>query len=394
MRVRIALEALPTPEKGIVGGVSDEARVPQGLRTAGAWSWRLLLIAGVIAVVIWLVIQFKLIVIPLLIAILLSALLVPFSSFLQRHRWPKWLAITASMLGALALVGGLVTLVVFQIRGGWSALVDATLTAVDDISAWLAAPPFNLELSDMRGIVVDWWAEFSHDTGTLWAGALSVGTTTGHVLAGLLLTLFATLFFLIDGPRIWRWFLALFPRRARERTDAAARAGWTTLSTFARIQIFVAAVDAVGIGLGAWILGLFYGGFPLVIPIAVVVFLASFIPIVGALFSGALAVFVALVYLGPVPAVIMLAIVLLVQQVEGHVLQPLVMGTAVKVHPLAVVFAVAAGSLIAGIPGALFAVPLVAVVNAIGRSLVERPQRAPIAQGEDSPGETAGGGAE
>lgn len=373
--------------------VGEDARVPQGLRTAGGWSWRILAIVGVAAVFIWLVIQFKLVVIPFLIAILLAALLIPFSSFLQRHRWPKWVAITASMLGAIALVGGLVTLVVFQVRGGWNALVAATLTALDDIGGWLSAPPFNLEFSEVRQTILDWWAEFSHDTGSIWAGALSVGTTTGHVLAGVLLTLFATLFLLIDGPGIWRWFLRLFPRRARARTDAAAHTGWTTLTTFARIQIFVAAVDAVGIGLGAWILGLFYGGFPLVIPIAVVVFLASFIPIVGALVSGALAVFVALVYLGPIPAIIMLGIVLLVQQVEGHVLQPLVMGTAVKVHPLAVVFAVAAGSLIAGIPGALFAVPLVAVVNAIARSLAERADQPPAEVEENGPGDMAEGGA-
>src|SRR5690606_16498599 len=124
-----------------------------------------------------------------------------------------------------------------------------------------------------------------------------------------------------------------------------------------KVQIFVAFIDAVGIGLGAWILGLFFGGFPLVIPIAIAVFLGSFIPVVGAVLTGAIAVFVALVYLGIWPAVIMLGIVLLVQQVEGHVLQPLVMGTAVKVHPLAVVFAVAAGGFLAGIAGALFAVP-------------------------------------
>ena len=125
----------------------------------------------------------------------------------------------------------------------------------------------------------------------------------------------------------------------------------------------VAAVDATGIGLGAWILGLVFGGFPLVIPIAIAVFLGSFIPVVGALLTGTIAVFVALVYLGPLPAVLMLGIVLLVQQVEGHILQPLVMGSAVKVHPLAVVFAVAAGSFLAGIPGALFAVPVIATLN-------------------------------
>ncbi len=372
--------------------MDDDESVPRGLRIAAAWSWRVLLVVAVVAVVVWLVIQFRLVVIPLLVAILLAALLVPFSSWLQRRRWPKWAAVTASMVGALALVGGLVTLVVFQIRGGWNDLVAATLVALDDAGGWLAGPPFNLELGDVRQAILDWWAAFSHDTSTIWSGALSVGSTAGHVLAGLLLALFATLFLLIDGARIWRWFLGLFPRRARPRTDAAARAGWTTLTTFARIQIFVAAVDAVGIGLGAWILGLFYGGFPLVIPIAVVVFLASFIPIIGALVSGALAVFVALVYLGPVPAIIMLAIVVLVQQIEGHVLQPLVMGTAVRIHPLAVVFAVAAGSLIAGIPGALFAVPLVAVANVVIRRLAGGTQEAPPAEGQNGAARIAEGG--
>jgi predicted PurR-regulated permease PerM len=367
--------------------------VPKGLRTAASWSWRILVLIGVVAVGIWLIIQFRIVVIPFLIAVLLAALLVPFSHWLQRRRWPKWAAVAASMLGALALVGGLVTLVVFQIRGGWNDLVSATVSAIDNFGGWLAGPPFNLELTDLRQTILDAWATLSHDTTTLWAGALSVGSTAGHVLAGLLLTLFATLFLLIDGGRIWRWFLSLFPKRARAKADDAARAGWTTLTTFARIQIFVAAVDAVGIGLGAWILGLFYGGFPLVIPIAVVVFLASFIPIVGALFSGTLAVFVALVYLGPIPAVIMLAIVLLVQQVEGHVLQPLVMGSAVKVHPLAVVFGVAAGALIAGIPGALFAVPIIAVVNVMIRRLAAGAQGPAVALEEDGAAETAEGDA-
>ncbi len=371
----------------------DDARVPQGLRTAASWSWRILAIVGVAAVIIWLVIQFKLVVIPFLIAILLSALLVPFSLWLQRHRWPKWASVLVAMVGALALIGGLVTLVVFQIRGGWNDLVAATLQAIDDVGSWASGPPFFVDVAGLRETVLAWWETFTHDTGPIWSGVLSVGSTAGHVLAGLLLTLFATLFLIIDGPRIWRWALKLIPKRARPRADDAARAGWTTLTTFARIQIFVAAVDAVGIGLGAWILGLFYGGFPLVIPIAVVVFLASFIPIVGALVSGTLAVFVALVYLGPIPAVIMLAIVLLVQQVEGHVLQPLVMGTAVKVHPLAVVFGVAAGSLIAGIPGALFAVPLIAVANVIIRRLAGSAQEPPPAVEDDGGSEPAKGNA-
>jgi predicted PurR-regulated permease PerM len=182
------------------------------------------------------------------------------------------------------------------------------------------------------------------------------------VLTGTLLTLFATLFIVIDGRGIWSWIVRLFPRRARVAVHGAGDAGWLTLTTFVKVQIFVAFVDAVGIGIGAVILQL-----PLAIPIAIAVFLASFIPVVGAVVTGILAVFVALVYHGPVIALIMLGVVLLVQQVEGHVLQPLVMGSAVRVHPLAVVFSVAAGSFVAGIPGALFAVPLVATLNVIVR---------------------------
>lgn len=337
--------------------------VPRGLRIAAAFSWRLLLVGGLIAVLVFLVIQFRYIIIPLLVALLLSALLVPFSQWLQRHRWPKWLAVTVTMLGTIGIVGGLITLVVLEVRRGYPRLQEATLTAFDDFRAWLLDGPFHIDAGEFNTWVEQIWEMIQRDSSGLWSGVLSFGSTAGHVLAGTLLALFATLFFLIDGRGIWQWILRLFPKRARPAFGGAGEAGWITLTTFVKVQIFVAFVDAVGIGVGAWILGLFFGGFPLVLPIAVAVFLGSFIPIVGALVTGALAVFVALVYLGPIPAIIMLGIVLLVQQIEGHVLQPLVMGTAVKIHPLAVVIAVASGGFIAGIPGALFAVPLVAVAN-------------------------------
>ena len=349
--------------------------VPQGLRTAAGWSWRLLVIGGVLAVLIVLIIAFRVVVIPFLISLLLASVLIPFSEWLQRHRWPRWLAILVAFLGALAVIGGLVALVVWQVRGGFAELRDKTIEATNDIAAWLAGPPFHYELGDISDRIAEWWGMFQQDE-AFWDRVLALGSTAGHVGAGLLLTLFATLFLLIDGPGIWRWVLSLFPRRARPVVVGAAGAGWTTLSTFTRVQVFVAFVDAVGIGLGAWILGLFFGGFPLVIPLAIAVFLGAFIPFVGALLTGAFAVLVALVYLGPIPAIIMLGIVLLVQQIEGHVLQPLVLGTAVKVHPLAVVFGVSAGALIAGIPGALFAVPLMAVTNSVVRFIASGAWRA------------------
>ncbi len=324
---------------------------------------------GVIGVLIFLVIQFRYIVVPFLVAILLGALLVPFVNLLRRHRWPKWLAIAVAMLGTLGIVTGLVFLVVAQVRAGYPSLQEKTIAAYEDLVVWLAGPPFDLSGDDLNAFIAQIIESIQRDSSAVWSGVLSVGSTAGHVLAGILLALFATLFILIDGRGIWNWVVRLFPKRARTAVSGSGEAGWVTLTTFVKVQVFVAFVDAVGIGLGAWILGLFYGGFPLVIPIAVAVFLGAFIPVVGALLTGTLAVFVALVYLGPIPAIIMLGIVLLVQQVEGHVLQPLVLGTAVKVHPLAVVFAVAAGGFTAGIAGALFAVPLVAVVNVMVKYL-------------------------
>jgi len=351
-----------TTARTAVSARADETVAP-GMRIAAAWSWRVLVVAGVVALVGYLIVALHIVVIPFLIAVVLSALLVPFKNLLVRHRWPRWLAVAVNEVGVLVIVAGLVTLIVWQVKNGFPDLEKATVSRLDDLRALLAAPPFNLSTTDINSYLEDAWAAIQKDSSGILSGALSIGSTAGHVLAGVLITLFSTLFILIDGAGIWAWIVRLFPKRARPAVRGAGEAGWTTLANFVRVQIFVAAVDAVGIGLGAFILGIFTSGFPLVLPIAIVVFLGSFIPVVGAVLTGAVAVFVALVYLGPVPALVMLGIVILVHEVENHVLQPFIMGTAVKVHPLAVVLAVAAGGFIAGIPGAFFAVPLVAVLN-------------------------------
>jgi putative heme transporter len=344
-----------------VSSARDDA-VPQGVRIAAAWSWRVLAILAVIAVLVFIIIQLRLIVIPLLVSTLLAALLVPFVQFLRRHRWPKWLAVTLAELGLIGIVTALVFLVVAQVRAGFPDLQVQSVAAWEQFKQFLLESPLHLTDAQITQYADQIWSSVQQDSQVWVSGALSVGSSAGHFLAGLLLTLFTTRFILIDGHGMWAWTVRLFPRRARVAVDRSGRVGWTTLTSFVRVQIFVAAIDAVGIGVGALILGL-----PLAIPIAVAVFLGSFIPIVGAVATGVLAVFVALIYKDVVIALIMLAIVLLVQQVEGHVLQPLVMGSAVKVHPVAVVFAVAGGSFLAGIPGALFAVPVVAVLNVMIR---------------------------
>lgn len=333
--------------------------VPVGMRIAGAWAWRLLAIFAVIGVLIFLIIQLRIIIIPVLVAVILAALLVPFCNWLQRRlRFPKWLAVTVSELGLIAVVSGMIVLVVTEIRREFGSLQRRTVRRYEELREFVVELPFEIESADVDRYLLGLVETLQEDTEVLFAGALSVGTTAGQILAGVLIALFTTLFFLIDGHTIWQWVVRLFPQRARTALSGSGAAGWITLTTFVKVQIFVAAVDAIGIGLGVFFLGL-----PLAIPIGVAVFLGAFIPVIGAVVTGALAVFVALVYEGPVWALIMLAIVLGVQQFEGNVLQPLVMGTAVRVHPLAVVLAVTAGGIVAGIPGAFFAVPLVALLN-------------------------------
>jgi predicted PurR-regulated permease PerM len=354
-----------------------ESSIPLGVEIAGAWSWRILAVAGVAIVFGLVIIQLQLIVIPFMIAVLVAALLVPLVQLLVRHRWPKGLAVAVTMIVTLGVLSGLIVLIVTQIRSDFPDLQARSVAAFEDFRAFLR-DTWNINNSEFNDYIDQGWDAIQTDSRALVSGAVSLGSTAGHVLTGALLTLFATLFILIDGGGIWNWIVGVFPRKARLAVDGSGRAGWLTLTTFVKVQIFVAAIDATGIGLGAWVLGLFYGGFPLLIPIAVAVFLGSFIPVVGAVVTGAIAIFVALIYLGPLPALIMLGIVLLVQQVEGHILQPLVMGSAVKIHPLAVVFAVAAGSFVAGIPGALFAVPVVAVLNVMVTYVASGKWRSPV----------------
>lgn len=338
----------------------SSAAVPRSLRVATAYAWRMLVLAAAAGLIIWIVIQLKLLVIPLLIAILISALLWPAFTFMLRHRVPRWLAIVLSMIGTLAIVGGLLWLAIWQITRQWASVQARTVGAVDELRQYLIDGPLHLTSQQIDDGLAQAFDFVQQQASLLWSGALAVGTTLGHVATGILLTLFILLCVLADGGGIWRWTTRLFPVAARPAVDGAGRAGWLTVVNYARTQLLVATIDAIGIGAAAFFLGV-----PLAIPIGVLVFLGAFVPIVGAVVTGSVAVFLALVYNSPLNALAMLAAVLAVQQIEGHILQPLLMGSAVKVHPLAVVLVVAGGALIAGIPGALFAVPLAAFINVV-----------------------------
>jgi putative heme transporter len=352
-----------------------EEAIPVPVEIAGQWAWRILAIAAVLILFGLLIINVREIVVPFMIAILISALLVPFKAFLIRHHWPRWLAVLVALVLALVIIGGLIFVVVLEVRHGFPDLEKQSIKAYSNFQSFLAAPPFNIDKAQYTKYV-DQIASAVQQSGALTSGAGTVAKTAGSIVTGLLLTIFATVFLVLDGKRVWSWVVRLFPRRARAALAGAGNSGWHTLTVFIRVQLFVAAVDAVVIGVGAWLLGL-----PLALPIAIIVFLASFVPIVGAVVSGALAVVIALVYDSPFTALIMLIIVLGTHILEGNFLHPFITGGAVKVHPLAVVFAVAAGSFVAGIPGALFAVPLVAVANVMILYLVRGSWRGGVSPG-------------
>lgn len=352
----------PAPEVAPVPGrVSVGDSLPRSVQLSAAWSWRLLAIAAASAAVLWLLAFFKVIAVAVAIALLLTVLLTPVQRWLQaRVRFSRVAASATAVLGLLAVVGGLLTLAGSSIINGFADLADQAVAGIDKLISWLSDGPLQLSASQIEAYRSQASASLSENASSLLSGALSVTTTIGHVATGTLIALFCTFFFLLDGGRIWDWLVGLVPRVARERTHEAGRRGLFALGGYTRTQILVALVDATGIGIGAAILQV-----PLVLPLATLVFIGSFIPIVGALVSGSVAILVALVAHGPVVALLMLGVVLLVQQIEGHVLQPLLMGHAVSLHPVAVLLAVAAGSMAAGIVGALFAVPVAAVLNTV-----------------------------
>ncbi|QHC59965.1 AI-2E family transporter [Rathayibacter sp. VKM Ac-2760] len=348
--------AAPTPPAERAAEHSD---VSPGMRIAAAWGWRVLAVAALLWLVVKLVALVPVVVVPVLIALLVTALLTPLRDRLERWRLPRPLAVLVSILALLLALVGLIALVVVQSRAGFGGVGQRALDAVDDVEAWLQGPPLgftDVQLGDWAQKAVQW---ADTQASTIASGALAVGSQVAEVFAGTLLTLFSLIFLLLDGRRIWTWIVRLMPVAARRPLDTGAAAGWRTLSQFVRAQLGVAAINAIGIGIGALALQL-----PLVVPIAIVVFLGSFVPFLGAIVTGALAAVVALLFSGPVAALIMIGVVIVVHLVEGHVLQPLILGSAVKVHPLAVVLGVATGLEVAGLAGALFAVPVIATLNA------------------------------
>ncbi|WP_233542868.1 AI-2E family transporter [Kocuria tytonis] len=337
------------------------------VRIAAAWSWRILLIIAGVGVVGWLLSHVTTVLIPVLLAALLAGLLFPAVRWLRSKGFPAALAAITVEIGLILLVLGLLALAGQQMIVGFTQLSSSAVAGFQKLVGMLEDSPLHLSTDNITQWISELGNTLQDNTGTILSSAMTFGSTAGNIATGTIIMLFVLLFFLMDGENIWLFLVKLFPRRARAAVNGAGRKGWISLAQYVRIQVFVAFVDAVGIGLGAFLLSV-----PLALPIGVLVFLASFIPIVGAVATGIVAVLVGLVAVGPAAALGMLIVVLFVQQIESNVLQPLVMGKAVALHPVAVFLAVASGSVLFGIVGALFSVPVLAVLNTIVRYLSSR----------------------
>lgn len=346
---------------------ADAVRVPVVLAGAAAWCWRILVILGAFIALFELLGRLMLLVVPFAAALLTAALLDPLASRLRQAGFGRGLATLVTVLVTLALLGTVGYYVVNRAIADYPQLADQATHVVKQTEDVLRRRPFNINSASIDNIGATITNALNKHKAQVASGVVDAGRRAAEVLTGVLLWLFLTVMFLLDGAGMWDWIVRLFPRAAEERVRGAGRRAWQTLSGYITGQFLVALFHALAIGITLVILRS-----PLVAPLALLVFIGSFIPIVGAVVAGGIAVLVTLVAGGTVKALVLLIVLVVENQVEGHVLQPFVVGRYVRLHPVAIAVSLTAGALLLGITGAIFSVPLVAAINAAVRFLAGR----------------------
>ena len=375
----------------------DDAAVAPLIRKTAAWAWRLLVVLAAFIAVLWVLQKLEIIVVPVLLALMLSALLVPPVDWMDRRGLPRGAAVALVVLGGFAFLGGTLTFVVSQFIVGLPDLTEQVTRSIESTRRWLIHGPAHLRSEQIENAGNAAIQALHNNQAKLTSGALSTAATLTEVITAAVLVLFTLIFFLYGGRNIWQYVVKIFPVDVRERVLDAGRAGYGSLIGYVRATFLVALTDAAGVGAGLAIMGV-----PLALPLASLVFLGAFIPLVGAVIAGFLAVIVALLAKGIVYALATLGLLILINQIEAHLLQPLVMGRAVSIHPLAVVLAISTGGVVAGIVGALLAVPTVAFFNnaiqvllaedpaAEAEQQIQQPRDAPIMQAKSDSAEDGG----
>ena len=337
---------------------AEHNRVPGWLQSGAAWSWRLLVLALAIYLITRVLGVLYIVVVPCIAALLLTALLQPLADRLRRAGLPRLAATWATLLIAAAVLGGLGMLVATRVSADYPTLVAEARHTTTQVESWLSGPPFHVKNSNVQKFLNDIPGYLSKHKSLVEGTVVTGGKIAAEFFGGLVLTLFVTFFLIKDGERIWTWLLGALRAESAERVNRAGHAAWLAVVYYMRGTVAVAAIHAIVIGLVLWIMGV-----PLALPLAVLVFLAAFVPLVGLLVAGALAIVVTLATKGWVDAVILLGILIVEDQLEAHLLQPQVVGRVIRLHPLAVILSLAAGGVLAGIAGAVVAVPIVAVIT-------------------------------
>jgi len=334
--------------------------VPWSLRVAAESTWRLLLLGIALYVVFRVVDMLRLVAFAVVAALLISALLEPTVSWLRRLGVPRSVAAAATFLSGLAGIGLVGWFVVWQVTTNLSSVTDQAQLGVNKLRDWLVDGPLHLTQQQINDFAKQISAAIGTNSEQITSAGFTGVTIAVEVLTGVVLTAFTTFFLIYDGTRIWSWVLRGLPLHSRYAMAGAGPKAWATLTAYVRGTVCVAFIDALCIGIGIELLGV-----PMALPLAVIIFLGAFVPLVGALVTGAIAVLIASVTVGLFKALMVVVVLVAVQQIEGHILQPLILGRAVRVHPLGVVLGVAAGSIVGGIAGAIVAVPLIAVTNTV-----------------------------
>jgi predicted PurR-regulated permease PerM len=338
--------------------------VSWGLQVAAAWSLRFLLVAAALVVLLNLLNAVSLVTITVIVAVMISALLQPAVGLLTRHRVPRILAaVLVFVLGMTALAGA-AWFVVQQVTASSTALGSQLQDALDTIRNWLVTGPLKMSPNQVSHLTDDLTKTVSDNRASLAQGIFATANSALVVFGGAVFTLFATLFLLADDGGIWGWVVGLFPGEARIRVAHAGTVAWRTLIAYMRSTVLLALINAL-----TMVVVMIIAGIPLVVPLGVLLFLGSLIPLIGMLVAGVVVVLVALVTKGVVVSIVMVVALFLTVQLEGNLLNPYILGKAVRIHPLGILMAVTAGTIVGGIFGAFIAVPLVAILNNVATDL-------------------------
>ena len=363
-RGRVTAPPPPLPPPPPPAAAEPPGDVPRWLRIGAAWSWRLLLLAALLYAAGRVASLLYLVIVPCAAAILLTALLQPLTARLRRAGLGPLGATWCTLLLAIAGIGGAVWLVASRVAAEYPALVTQVKHTTTQIQSWLAGAPFHIKTGNLEKLSYNLVTYLSQHKSVLEGTVLTGGRIVVELLAGTVLCFFISFFLIKDGDRIWSWLTSALAPERKQRTDLAGHAAWLAVVHYIRGTVAIAAIHAVVMGVTLTIMGS-----PLVAPLAVFMFIAAFVPLVGVLIAGTAALLIVIAAKGLVAAVILLGILILMNQLEGHLLQPQVVGKMVALHPLAVILVLAVAGVVAGIAGAVVAVPITAALTSAVRAL-------------------------